>query len=246
MTVAFPQQLYLTVGLQCTYSQKFHFDSSKSSFLDSLQPALSVAINFYTFLGLGKSVGKNMADNDAPQELNLEQILQTLANLPQAQNVMQPDHHQSLDSQPAAVLNGATLGSFSSIPKSQLPNQERSLDPRLNDRNPPQHHPASSRPQPPPRTATPAIDPATITDWKHGLRCVSKIAAQNPGFEASIRKLIQRQEQSVREWNTGRTRLIEEQRVKRENEQTQRAAISLPGILANMPVLRVRTYCFTS
>ena len=33
----------------------------------------------------------------------------------------------------------------------------------------------------------PTIDPATITTWQAGLRCVTKIAAENTQFAASIR-----------------------------------------------------------
>nr|POF13154.1 hypothetical protein CFP56_10302 [Quercus suber] len=32
------------------------------------------------------------------------------------------------------------------------------------------------------------IDPATITSWQEGIRCVTKIAAQNTLFAAAIRK----------------------------------------------------------
>lgn len=45
----------------------------------------------------------------------------------------------------------------------------------------------------PSRTSTPQqqeqtiIDPATITEWTAGLRCVTKIAAQNPLFAEKIR-----------------------------------------------------------
>jgi hypothetical protein len=45
----------------------------------------------------------------------------------------------------------------------------------------------------PSRTSTPqqqehtVIDPATITEWSAGLRCVTKIAAQNPLFAEKIR-----------------------------------------------------------
>lgn len=35
----------------------------------------------------------------------------------------------------------------------------------------------------------PVIDPATITTWQEGIRCVTKIAAQNAQFAASIRKV---------------------------------------------------------
>ncbi|QIW95761.1 hypothetical protein AMS68_001279 [Peltaster fructicola] len=44
--------------------------------------------------------------------------------------------------------------------------------------------PSASQPVPP------TIDPATITTWQEGLRCVTKIAAQNRSFAESIRKLM--------------------------------------------------------
>lgn len=45
-----------------------------------------------------------------------------------------------------------------------------------------------------PQTRTPqpekqVIDPATITEWSAGLRCVTKIAAQNRHFAESIRRV---------------------------------------------------------
>lgn len=63
------------------------------------------------------------------------------------------------------------------------------------------------------------------------------------------------QEGNVKQWEAGRARLVEEQNMKRENEQTHRAALyvsvhkqlvgvdkyrSLPGLLENTPLLRVR------
>lgn len=35
----------------------------------------------------------------------------------------------------------------------------------------------------------PMVDPATIIEWPQALRCVTKIAAQNPTFKQSIRKV---------------------------------------------------------
>lgn len=37
----------------------------------------------------------------------------------------------------------------------------------------------------------PMIDPASITTWQEGLRCVTKIAAQNSAFADSIRRVSQ-------------------------------------------------------
>lgn len=102
-----------------------------------------------------------------------------------------------------------------------------------------QYQPPPPRPQPSHRPATPKIDSSAITEWKHAIRCINKLAAQNPGFEAAIQKLIKDQQRNIRDWGNGRQRLIEEQRSKRENEKTQRAAISLPGLLDHVPLLRV-------
>lgn len=58
-------------------------------------------------------------------------------------------------------------------------------DPRL--RPQPQHR--SSIPLPTAATVgppTPLIDPASITEWRQGLRCVNKISAQNPSFKRVI------------------------------------------------------------
>jgi hypothetical protein len=82
------------------------------------------------------------------------------------------------------------------------------------------------------------IDPATITSWKHGLRCVNKIAAQNPNFIGTVQKLMKDQERHVKEWESARQRLIEDHKVKRENEKTYRQALSLPGVLENTAPLR--------
>ncbi|KAF2271791.1 uncharacterized protein EI97DRAFT_348893, partial [Westerdykella ornata] len=93
-------------------------------------------------------------------------------------------------------------------------------------------------PHPQHRPTGPTVHPSTITEWKHGLRCLNKLAAQNPHFETSIQKLIKDQERNVKDWDNGRQRLIAEQRAKRENELSQRAAINLPGLLDNAPLLR--------
>jgi hypothetical protein len=48
-------------------------------------------------------------------------------------------------------------------------------------------NPQSSRTSTPQRQEHTIIDPATITEWSAGLRCVTKIAAQNPLFAEKIR-----------------------------------------------------------
>ncbi len=140
-----------------------------------------------------------MADNSQfPVNMDLDAILRTLASLPkpEEQGQYQPQDQNVSQQQPTA-------------------------DPRLAGRSVLIH----SAPQPQVRSSTPLIDPATIIDWKQGLRCVSKIAAQNPQFAVSVRKLIKDQEGNVKQWEAGRARLIEEQASKKDNEQTHRAAL---------------------
>ncbi|KAF1932985.1 uncharacterized protein M421DRAFT_53328 [Didymella exigua CBS 183.55] len=154
-----------------------------------------------------------MTENNAlPANMDLDAILRTLASLPK------PEDQQG-QPQPQDTY---------------LLQQHITADPRLAGRS----SQSQSIPKPQVRSATLLIDPATIIDWKQGLRCVSKIAAQNPQFSVSVQKLIKDQEGNVRQWEAGRKRLIEEQVLKKENEQTHRAALSLPGLLDNTPVLR--------
>ena len=141
-----------------------------------------------------------MAENNAlPVNIDFDAIARTLASL------SKPEEQQG-QVQPQ---------------ESYLPQQQAPSDPRLAGRSvQPQ-----SIPRPQIRFSTPLIDPATIIDWKQGLRCVSKITAQNPQFSISVRKLIKDQEGNVKHWEAGRQRLIEEQALKKENEQTHRAAL---------------------
>lgn len=176
-----------------------------------------------------------MAENGTEQNLDLEQILQTLANLPKTASVPQEDQQEP-------YAPNRLLEQPSNVPASYHPPQyeapyrpEQPLN--LRSSSGPS---ASARQHPVPqnRTTTPLIDPATITEWKHGLRCVNKIATHNPNFVSTVQKLMKDQERNVKEWEAGRQRLIEDQDVKRENEKTHRAALSLPGILDNTAPLR--------
>lgn len=158
-----------------------------------------------------------MAENNGlPVNMDLEAILRTLASLPKPEE--QPsaqDPQQAYDQYPG----------FETTQHDATPGQDTSYqakDPRLAGRPVPSQ---LAPPKPQYRSSTPLIDPATIIDWKSGLRCVSKIATQNPDFSASIRKLMKDQEGNVRQWEVGRTRLIEEQGLKKENEQKHRAAL---------------------
>lgn len=118
-----------------------------------------------------------MAENNAlPANMDLEAILRTLAGLPkpEGQQLSQPES-----------LNFGTFAQSSATEQNVL---HQIADPRLAGRPAPSK--LQAPPQPQSRSSTPLIDPATIIDWKQGLRCVSKIAAQNPDFAASIRKVL--------------------------------------------------------
>jgi hypothetical protein len=141
-----------------------------------------------------------MAENNAlPVNIDFDAIQRALASLPKPEEQQGQAQLQDL----------------------YLPQQQPPSDPRLAGRSiQPQ-----TIPRPQARSSTPLIDPATIIDWKQGLRCVSKIATQNPQFSMSVRKLIKDQESNIRQWEAGRQRLVEEQALKKENEQTHRAAL---------------------
>ncbi|KZM27148.1 uncharacterized protein EKO05_0004689 [Ascochyta rabiei] len=168
-------------------------------------------------------------DNGLPANMDLEAILRTLASLPK------PEDQPLQDPQTFYAQSQPGDDRYQTLaPEQHQSFQPPTADPRLAGRSP--QPPLLPKPQA--RSSTPLIDPATIIDWKAGLRCVSKIAAQNPEFAASVRKLMKEQEGNVRQWEAGRTRLIEEQDLKKGNEETHRAALSLPGLLDNSPVLR--------
>ncbi|KAJ9668059.1 hypothetical protein H2201_001865 [Coniosporium apollinis] len=56
-------------------------------------------------------------------------------------------------------------------------------------------------------TATSLIDPASITEWRQGLRCVNKVSAQNPSFKRVIQHMMAEQLKHEQEWYKGRAEL---------------------------------------
>ncbi|KAF2786027.1 hypothetical protein K505DRAFT_319104 [Melanomma pulvis-pyrius CBS 109.77] len=167
-----------------------------------------------------------MAEANDGANLDLAQILQTLANLQAMPNIVEQDQPQPYDPSRMLPAQSASIPEHGgAIPALASYGQDQT------HRQPPPGPPQS-------RTMTPSIDPSTIIEWKHGLRCVNKIASHNPHFEATIQKLIKDQERNVTDWAAGRDRLNEEQAAKRENEQKYRAAVSLPGVLDGTAPLR--------
>ena len=129
------------------------------------------------------------------QPPDLQAILATLAQYTQQQSA-------SSATPPPAPQPTATLSSFATIPATEDNSQAAShnasieaapADPRLRGR--PQSRSTTPfqaqnvQPQHVQPQAPSVIDPATITVWQDGLRCVTKIASQNKMFEASIRKV---------------------------------------------------------
>ncbi|KAK7544715.1 uncharacterized protein J3D65DRAFT_599341 [Phyllosticta citribraziliensis] len=70
----------------------------------------------------------------------------------------------------------------------------------------------------------PMIDPATILEWSQGLRCITKIAAQNPGIRVVVQKMIADQHENELMWWGGR-RARMNQRVSPEELQAYDAKI---------------------
>lgn len=124
-----------------------------------------------------------MADQ-VERNLELEKILATLASLPKPEAQPSQDQQQEhpFDQSHTGIQNDQHINA-----SNQHYSQQRTTDPRLVGRSAPPRIPPTPTPQD--RSSTPLVDPSTITEWKQGLRCVSKIAAQNPDFAAAIRKV---------------------------------------------------------
>jgi hypothetical protein len=140
-----------------------------------------------------------MADPTVPPDL--ASILATLAQFApqQQQDQQQPPPPTTTtptitDPRLQRRQNQSTTQSYNQIPQTDQQNTSQSSTP---------YNPQAAVFQPvvpqqrvisqPSRTSTPQqqehtiIDPATITEWSAGLRCVTKIAAQNPLFAEKIR-----------------------------------------------------------
>ena len=137
-----------------------------------------------TGLGLDESISltaEDMAGNPTPTP-DFQNIQNILASLAQFASVPGSNVANSASADVAASqpIGGEALpqnGSNNSTPW-PLAAPERTYDPRLR----PQGRTATLSPKP-------MIDPATITTWQEGLRCVTKIAAQNSHFAARVRKV---------------------------------------------------------
>jgi hypothetical protein len=124
-----------------------------------------------------------MADNIG-QNLDLEKILATLANLPKPEAQQYQDQQQPYEPNQSHQGYQDAQQIYSS---GQSNTYQQSADPRLAGRSALQHRQPPPKPQD--RVSSPFIDPSTITEWKQGLRCVSKIASQNPDFAPAVRKV---------------------------------------------------------
>ncbi|KAF2500597.1 hypothetical protein BU16DRAFT_523376 [Lophium mytilinum] len=172
-----------------------------------------------------------MAENHNPQVPDLASVLRTLASLApatpqqpgqdiaasllqhQSEPFYDPTHPTQATSQPSTNVE-------------QLPVRPTST--RQDQRTVPQHR---SSIQDPPRTssAPPLIDPATITEWSHGLRCVSKIAAQTPSFKMAIRKLMADQEHQEKTWQAEREALLKAHAARSDNDENLKSILSSLG-----------------
>lgn len=134
-----------------------------------------------------------MAQNSNSQVPDLASVLRTLASLASAGNQQphQQPHQQPVIQQqynPSHVYDPAQYHKSPQLfPTLAQPNPAYPFGVAEDHRPDPQHRRSIQnlhRNTPTP----PLIDPATITEWSQGLRCVSKIAAQNPNFKVAIRK----------------------------------------------------------
>lgn len=124
------------------------------------------------------------------QPPDLQAILATLAQYSQqstANQAPQPAPYQHVDLKHAtpAVSDDTNPSAFAQ----NAIVDAAPADPRLRGR-PQSRSTTPAQPLNRLETQTPSIiDPATITVWQDGLRCVTKIAAQNKMFETTIRRV---------------------------------------------------------
>jgi len=171
-----------------------------------------------------------MAENNSSQVPDLASVLRTLAALAPA-NSQQPAQNIASAVQPSLELSyDPTLPLQASLhhPASIEQNIIQATSTVAEHQAVPQHRPSI---QDPPRSnsAPPLIDPATITEWSHGLRCVSKIAAQNPSFKIAIRKLMADQEHQEKAWWAEREALLKAHADRLSNDENLKSILSSLG-----------------
>ncbi|KXT00192.1 hypothetical protein AC578_7022 [Pseudocercospora eumusae] len=127
---------------------------------------------------------------------DLAAILATLAKYKGDGSSTEPNTPESRQTTPATSF---TDGNNHRTNLGQKPQ-----DPRLR----PQSRASAAAAAPP---AKPMIDPATITIWSEGLRCVTKLAAQNAQFAESIRRMIKDQRANEMRWYSERQNLKQTQ-----------------------------------
>ena len=106
---------------------------------------------------------------------DLTAILATLAQFAPPQDNSKGSHDTAGDVATPPIVGAASREK--SVPRF-IPDMEKPKDPRLR----PQSQTSTASPKP-------MIDPATITTWQDGLRCVTKIAVQNAQFATCIKKV---------------------------------------------------------
>ncbi|KAF2813862.1 uncharacterized protein BDZ99DRAFT_459613 [Mytilinidion resinicola] len=172
-----------------------------------------------------------MADNNNPQIPDLASVLRTLASLAPA-NPQQPgqdiaasllQHHP----EPPYHPTHPTQANLQPPPNvEQIPSRPTSTI--QDQRTVPQHRPSV---QDPPRAGStpPLIDPATITEWSHGLRCITKIAGQTPNFKVAIRKMMADQEHQEKTWQAEREALLKAHAARSDNDENLKSILSSLG-----------------
>ena len=112
-------------------------------------------------------------NNETP---DLQSILATLAQFASPAQAIEPADNGVRVATPT-ISGTAPLENYQ--PTSPLqPTVDKAEDPRLR----PHSRSATASPQP-------IVDPATITKWQDGLRCVTSIAAKSSRFADSIRRV---------------------------------------------------------
>lgn len=136
---------------------------------------------------------------------DLETVLKTLAALaPTPQNrhphnhILQSGQEGQVQSSIISSHDGPSTNKRLSVLESPVPQSSRSD--RTREMNKDKSTPTPGLDLNIQPSSSSVIDPATIIDWPKGLRCVSKIAAQNPKFKETFQQMIADQDKHEILW----------------------------------------------
>jgi len=165
------------------------------------------------------------------------------------QNQAAPSHYTDYYPQQYAVVDNVTTHykpnnaaathlDHQITPANDYAHSAQPYDPSTFHNQAPSHHfvPQPQRTSTPSqlKSATPQVNPRTITTWPAAIRHVTFLATQNAHLAASIRKLIANQHDNERQWHASRVALLEKQKARVAGKRELDDVLRSVGALARM------------